>query len=74
MLSDNTNTELENIKQIISSLVEECRYCVQASGTIVEDNANIEELNAMMHGVSEMAEHMNNESDGLKEALSFFNN
>ena len=125
VLSDNTNTELENIKQIISSLVEECRYCVQASGTIVEDNAkqkeeikavldefgsldeqiqktaekadeieelvtamielndditkssnsltdvsaanaaateemnaNIEELNAMMHGVSEMAEHM----------------
>lgn len=141
VLSDNTNTELENIKQIISSLVEECRYCVQASGTIVEDNAkqkeeikavldefgsldeqiqktaekadeieelvtamielndditkssnsltdvsaanaaateemnaNIEELTAMMHGVSEMAEHMNNESDGLKEALSFFNN
>lgn len=141
VLSDNTNTELENIKQIISSLVEECRYCVQASGTIVEDNAkqkeeikavldefgsldeqiqktaekadeieelvtamielndditkssnsltdvsaanaaateemnaNIEELNAMMHGVSEMSEHMNNESDGLKEALSFFNN
>lgn len=141
VLSDNTNTELENIKQIISSLVEECRYCVQASGTIVEDNAkqkeeikavldefgsldeqiqktaekadeieelvtamielndditkssnsltdvsaanaaateemnaNIEELNAMMNGVSEMAEHMNNESDGLKEALSFFHN
>lgn len=141
VLSDNANTELENIKQIISSLVEECRYCVQASGTIVEDNAkqkeeikavldefgsldeqiqktaekadeieelvtamielndditkssnsltdvsaanaaateemnaNIEELNAMMHGVSEMAEHMNNESDGLKEALSFFRN
>ena len=133
VLSDNTNTELENIKQIISSLVEECRYCVQASGTIVEDNAkqkeeikavldefgsldeqiqktaekadeieelvtamielndditkssnsltdvsaanaaateemnaNIEELNAMMHGVSEMAGHMNDESDGLK--------
>ena len=141
VLSDNTNTELENIKQIISSLVEECRYCVQASSTIVEDNAkqkeeikavldefgsldeqiqktaekadeieelvtamielndditkssnsltdvsaanaaateemnaNIEELNAMMHGVSEMAEHMNNEPDGLKEALSFFHN
>ena len=141
VLSDNTNTELENIKQIISSLVEECRYCVQASGTIVEDNAkqkeeikavldefgsldeqiqktaekadeieelvtamielndditkssnsltdvsaanaaateemnaNIEELNAMMHGVSEMVGHMNDESDGLKEALSFFNN
>lgn len=141
VLSDNTNTELENIKQIISSLVEECRYCVQASGTIVEDNAkqkeeikavldefsaldeqiqktaekadeieelvtamielndditkssnsltdvsaanaaateemnaNIEELNVMMNGVSEMAGNMNDESDGLKEALSFFHN
>mgnify|MGYP000664235832 FL=1 len=141
VLSDNTNTELENIKQIISSLVEECRYCVQASGTIVEDNAkqkeeikavldefgsldeqiqktaekadeieelvtamielndditkssnsltdvsaanaaateemnaNIEEFNAMMNGVSEMAGQMNDESDGLKEALSFFHN
>lgn len=141
VLSDNTNTELENIKQIISSLVEECRYCVQASSTIVEDNAkqkeeikavldefgaldeqiqktaekadeieelvtamielndditkssnsltdvsaanaaateemnaNIEELNAMMNGVAEMAGHMNEESDGLKEALSFFHN
>lgn len=141
VLSDNTNTELENIKQIISSLVEECRYCVQASSTIVEDNAkqkeeikavldefgsldeqiqktaekadeieelvtamielndditkssnsltdvsaanaaateemnaNIEELNAMMNGVSEMAGNMNDESDGLKEALSFFHN
>lgn len=141
VLSDNTNTELENIKQIISSLVEECRYCVQASGTIVEDNAkqkeeikavldefgaldeqiqktaekadeieelvtamielndditkssnsltdvsaanaaateemnaNIEELNAMMNGVAEMAGHMNDESDGLKKALSFFHN
>lgn len=141
VLSDNTNTELENIKQIISSLVEECRYCVQESGTIVEDNAkqkeeikavldefgsldeqiqktaekadeieelvtamielndditkssnsltdvsaanaaateemnaNIEELNAMMNGVAEMAGHMNDESDGLKEALSFFHN
>ena len=141
VLSDNTNTELENIKQIISSLVEECRYCLEASGTIVEDNAkqkeeikavldefsaldeqiqktaekadeieelvtamielndditkssnsltdvsaanaaateemnaNIEELNAMMNGVSEMAGNMNDESDGLKEALSFFHN
>ena len=141
VLSDNTNTELENIKQIISSLVEECRYCVQASSIIVEDNAkqkeeikavldefseldeqiqktaekadeieelvtamielndditkssnsltdvsaanaaateemnaNIEELNAMMNGVAEMAGHMNDESDGLKEALSFFHN
>ena len=37
-----------------------------------EMNANIEELNAMMNGVSEMAGNMNDESDGLKEA--FFHN
>ena len=140
VLSDNTNKELENIKQIISTLVEECQYCVQASNTIVEDNAkqkdeieavltefgtldeqiqrtaqkadeiqelvsemvklneqitassnsltdvssanaaaaqemtaNIEELNAMMHGVSDMAGQMNSQSDELKEALTFFN-
>ena len=139
VLSDNTNTELENIKQIISSLVEECRYCVQASGTIVEDNAkqkeeikavldefgsldeqiqktaekadeieelvtamielndditknsnsltdvsaanaaateemnaNIEELKAMMNGVTEMTGHMNHATDGMKEALSIY--
>lgn len=141
VLSDNTNKELENIKQIISTLVQECQYCVQASNTIVEDNAkqkdeieavlgefttldeqiqktaekandiqelvsemvklneqitvssnsltdvsaanaaaaqemtaNIEELNAMMHGVSDMAGEMNSQSDGLKEALTFFHN
>ena len=141
VLSDNTNKELENIKQIISTLVQECQYCVQASNIIVEDNAkqkdeieavlgefttldeqiqktaekandiqelvsemvklneqitvssnsltdvsaanaaaaqemtaNIEELNAMMHGVSDMAGEMNSQSDGLKEALTFFHN
>ncbi|WP_455721224.1 methyl-accepting chemotaxis protein [Agathobacter sp.] len=139
VLSDNTNQELENIKQIIAALVDECKYCVQASNTIVEDNAkqkdeiesvlaefttldeqiqktaekandiqdlvskmvqlndeimtssngltdvssanaaatqemnaNIEELNAMMHGVANMAGEMNSQSDGLKEALTFF--
>ena len=139
VLSDNTNKELENIKQIIAALVDECKYCVQASNTIVEDNAkqkdeiesvlteftildeqiqktaekandiqdlvskmvqlndeimtssnsltdvssanaaateemnaNIEELNAMMHGVANMAGEMNSQSDGLKEALTFF--
>lgn len=141
VLSDNTNKELENIKQIISTLVQECQYCVQASNTIVEDNAkqkdeieavlgefstldeqiqktaekandiqelvsemvklneqitvssnsltdvsaanaaaaqemtaNIEELNAMMHGVSDMAGEMSSQSDGLKQALTFFHN
>lgn len=38
VLSDNTNIELNNIKEIIAHLVEECNECVKASDIIVEDN------------------------------------
>lgn len=139
VLSDNTNTELNNIKDIISKLVEECAECVKASNTVVENNvvqkqeiesvlkefetldvqivmtaekadevqklvtemvelngsitssssgltdvsasnaaateqmtANIEELNAMMHGVAEMAGLMRDESEQLNQALRYF--
>ena len=139
VLSDNTNTELNNIKDIISKLVEECAECVKASAAVVENNvtqkkeiesvlkefdtldvqivmtaekadevqklvtdmvelngsitnsssgltdvsasnaaateqmtANIEELNAMMHGVAEMAGLMRDESEQLDQALRYF--
>lgn len=139
VLSDNTNTELNNIKDIISKLVEECSECVKASNTVVENNviqkkeiesvlnefstlddqivktaekadeiqklvtemvqlngsittsssgltdvsssnaaateemtANIQELNAMMHGVADMAGLMREESKQLDEALKYF--
>ena len=139
VLSDNTNKELNNIKDIISKLVEECAECVKASNTVVENNvvqkqeiesvlkefetldvqivmtaekadevqklvtdmvelngsitnsssgltdvsasnaaateqmtANIEELNAMMHGVAEMAGLMRDESEQLNQALRYF--
>lgn len=139
VLSDNTNKELNNIKDIIAKLIEECNECVNASNIIVEDNANqqheietvlkefdsldvqivmttekadeiqklvtdmvalngsitnssggltdvsaanaaateqmtanIEELNAMMHGVAEMAGLMRSESEELDEALKYF--
>ena len=139
VLSDNTNKELNNIKDIIAKLVEECNECVKASNIIVKDNANqqheietvlkefdsldvqivmttekadeiqklvtemvalngsitnssggltdvsaanaaateqmtanIEELNAMMHGVAEMAGLMRSESEELDEALKYF--
>ena len=139
VLSDNTNTELNNIKDIISKLVEECAECVKASNTVVENNvvqkqeiesvlkefetldvqivmtaekadevqklvtemvelngsitsssggltdvsasnaaateqmtANIEELNAMMHGVAEVAGLMRDESEQLDQALKYF--
>ena len=56
-------TELENIKQIISSLVEECRYCVQASGTIVEDNAKQkEEIKAVLDEFSALDEQITKDS------------
>lgn len=35
-------------------------------------NANIEELNAMMHGVAEMASQMQNQSAELSDVLQFF--
>lgn len=139
VLSDNTNKELNNIKDIISKLVEECAECVKASAAVVENNvtqkkeiesvlkefetldvqivmtaekadevqklvtemvelngsitsssggltdvsasnaaateqmtANIEELNAMMHGVAEVAGLMRDESEQLDEALKYF--
>ena len=139
VLSDNTNKELNNIKDIIAKLVEECNECVNASNIIVKDNANqqheieivlkefdsldvqivmttekadeiqklvtemvalngsitnssggltdvsaanaaateqmtanIEELNAMMHGVAEMAGLMRSKSEELDEALKYF--
>ena len=139
VLSDNTNKELNNIKDIIAKLIGECNECVNASNIIVEDNANqqheietvlkefdsldeqivmttekadeikklvtdmvalngsitnssggltdvsaanaaateqmtanIEELNAMMHGVAEMAGLMRSESEELDEALKYF--
>ena len=139
VLSDNTNKELNNIKDIISKLVEECAECVKASNTVVENNvvqkqeiesvlkefetldvqivmtaekadevqklvtemvelngsitnssggltdvsasnaaateqmtANIEELNAMMHGVAEVAGLMRDVSEQLDQALKYF--
>ena len=139
VLSDNTNKELNNIKDIISKLVEECAECVKASNAVVENNvtqkqeiesvlkefetldvqivmtaetadevqklvtdmvelngsitsssggltdvsasnaaateqmtANIEELNAMMHGVAEVAGLMRDESEQLDQALKYF--
>lgn len=139
VLSDNTSSELNNIKTIIAELVQEGQECARASETVVKDsleqqkeldsvldefqkldeqivltaekaeeiknlinemvrlnssittssdgltdvsaanaaatqqmNANIEELNAMMHGVAEMASQMQNQSIELTNVLQFF--
>lgn len=139
VLSDNTNSELNNIKAIISELVKECEECVSASDAVVSDNAeqkeeiesvltefvnldqqigmtaekaeeirelvdemvslntsitqssdgltdvstanasateqmtaNIQELNAMMHGVADMAGQMRDQSNALNDALGYF--
>ena len=46
----------------------------QASGAAATQqmNANIEELNAMMHGVAEMASQMQDQSKELTNVLQFF--
>lgn len=139
VLSDNTNSELNNIKEIITELMKACEECVSASDVVVEDNreqqeeldsvieefgsldtqieltaqkaeeikqlvadmvslnysinessdgltdvsssnaaateevtANIQELNAMMHGVANIAYQMNEHSRQMNEALAFF--
>ena len=135
VLSDNTNNELNSIKEIIAELVQECEACVKASDEVVSDNAiqkeeikvvlesfdnldgqigmtaqkaeeikqmvnlnqdittnsfgltdvsssnaaateemtaNIQELNAMMNGVAEMAGQMNDQASYLDQALSYF--
>lgn len=139
VLSDNTSSELNNIKEIITELVKACEECVQASDTVVEDNkvqqqeidgvlsefssldeqieltaekaeeiknlveemvslnsnitqssdgltdvsasnaaateevtANIQELNAMMNGVANIANLMFEHSENMTEALKFF--
>lgn len=139
VLSDNTSSELNRIKDIIAELVKACQECVSASDAVVVDNkeqkdeiesvldeftnldsqieltarkaeeikqlveqmvslnvsitqssdgltdvsssnaaateevtANIQELNAMMHGVAEIANQMDAQSKELNEALAFF--
>lgn len=139
VLSDNTKKELDNIKTIISELVNQCNSCVSDSNEIVEQNhsqkdaialvldefqslnskinqtalkagdiknqvdqmvllndnimqasndlgdvssanaaateemtANIDELNTMMHGVSNMAEQMQAQSTELSKTLAYF--
>ena len=139
VLSDNTNSELNNIKAIIAELIKACDECVSAAETVVDDNkeqkseisnvleefttldsqieltaqkteeikvlmsemvelnanitqssdgltdvsasnaaateevtANIQELNAMMHGVANIASQMDEQSKLLMEALRFF--
>ena len=139
VLSDNTNSELNNIKEIIAELVKACEECVSASDVVVADNqtqqeeidevlsefatldsqieltaqkadeikdlvaemvslnsnitqssdgltdvsssnaaaseevtANIQELNAMMNGVANIANDMNEHTKHMTDALKFF--
>ena len=139
VLSDNTNSELNNIKAIITELVKACEECVSASDVVVSDNktqqeeidavlsefsaldsqieltaqkadeiknlvaemvslntnitqssdgltdvssanaaaseevtANIQELNAMMNGVANIANQIDEHTRHMTDALSFF--
>ncbi len=85
-LDNQINTTVEKadeIKNQVSQMVTMNANITSNSGSLTdvsssnaaatqEMTANIEELNAMMHGVANMASEMNAQSEALNEALSYF--
>lgn len=78
-----TADKAEEIKQLVETMVELNGNITQSSGGLTdvssanaaateEMTANIEELNAMMHGVADMAGQMHEQSEELNRALQYF--
>ena len=78
-----TADKAEEIKQLVETMVELNGNITQSSGGLTdvssanaaateEMTANIEELNAMMHGVADMAGQMHAQSEELNQALQYF--
>lgn len=78
-----TADKAEEIKQLVETMVELNGNITQSSGGLTdvssanaaateEMTANIEELNAMMHGVADMAGQMHEQSEELNQALQYF--
>ena len=78
-----TADKAEEIKQLVETMVELNGNITQSSGGLTdvssanaaateEMTANIEELNAMMHGVADMAGQMHDQSEELNRALQYF--
>ena len=78
-----TADKAEEIKQLVETMVELNGNITTSSGGLTdvssanaaateEMTANIEELNAMMHGVADMAGQMHAQSEELNQALQYF--
>lgn len=78
-----TADKAEEIKKLVETMVELNGNITQSSGGLTdvssanaaateEMTANIEELNAMMHGVADMAGQMHDQSEKLNNALKYF--
>ena len=78
-----TADKAEEIKKLVETMVELNGNITQSSGGLTDVNsanaaateemtANIEELNAMMHGVADMAGQMHDQSEKLNNALKYF--
>lgn len=78
-----TADKAEEIKQLVETMVELNGNITTSSGGLTdvssanaaateEMTANIEELNAMMHGVADMAGQMHTQSEELNQALQYF--
>lgn len=78
-----TADKAEEIKKLVETMVELNGNITQSSGGLTdvssanaaateEMTANIEELNAMMHGVADMAGQMHDQSEELNNALQYF--
>lgn len=78
-----TADKAEEIKKLVETMVELNGNITQSSGGLTdvssanaaateEMTANIEELNAMMHGVADMAGQMHDQSEKLSSALQYF--
>lgn len=78
-----TVDKAEEIKQLVETMVELNGNITTSSGGLTdvssanaaateEMTANIEELNAMMHGVADMAGQMHEQSEELNQALQYF--
>ena len=78
-----TADKAEEIKQLVETMVELNGNITTSSGGLTdvssanaaateEMTANIEELNAMLHGVADMAGQMHAQSEELNQALQYF--
>ncbi len=78
-----TAEKAEEIRQLVDAMVSLNTSITQSSGGLTdvssanaaateEMTANIQELNAMMHGVADMASQMQDQSAAMSEALAFF--